>query len=1401
MGVLQTLLKRAGYIKDSSIITQKTALSSNFEKSSQKEALAINPLAMAFQQMNNSYGIRKSTMITMQTLRRMSRANWVDRTCIFTLRDEITGLKWDIVPTNPKAPYSETFRQYLIQLLKKPNSNRENWRSFIDKIVEDILVVDAGCIEKVRNGKGYISELYHVDGATIKPIYDERGIVSNPAYYQYLPGQKGNEPVAEFDNDDLIYIMWNPQGAVDTFGYGMSPVEAGLTVATAFLYAEMYNMQFFRTNTIPPVVINLGKDVPAGEVDKFRTFLASEIQGAQGYWTPIVGAFAEGFDIKELLKSPTEMAYKEYVTWQMRWKVALYRMSPQDIGFTLDQYKVEGEVQQQLSKNKAINSLKGVLKEFVDTEIIMDTGWDLSNANLEFAWIDDNPLDPQVQANVDKIYLDEGVYNINDVRARQGMELLKGGQIPMKVIGAQAIPIDPSPVEESENEGLRKSLQKSQEEYDYKSTQLDLPDDIAEKIKSFCKDIPDKFIYTNDDGLGREDNIHCTVLYGLSNKTTTNQIKSLCEDVSPIELKLGKVSMFENDEYDVLKIDVESESLNELNKKISDNVKAPGNDYPTYKPHITIAYMQKGTAGKYVGNDSFKGMTCSIDDLCFSNKKGEKTIIPLGTINVKKNFEERGLIVSMAGNQTAIAWMDDRGVTQPLFITDFGKNKGFLVKPDSLGERRGNESPVEEKASQYLRSLNVNTPEVRVMSYDEVLQLIPNSLKGDFTKWISLEPPYDSQFWRETWGDTRKNEKYIVTGFISGRDLNNESLNKDMQIQPESYKQAVSDFARLWLGERKYYLGDRKAGHYIVTTDGRGYGVDYTFFDDKDSWDKTNHKMPVRLQEINPVLYDMFKSDVMTHGDVIEKALKIRRRGDRKPMPQIQTLEKKFSIELQKRIYVWYKKAVHMPHLRRTPKRVVKANDFNANDVYVTDGQYIWQNNVKYPISVLDTADVPTAEDLQIPNASYRPFWDMGIDTAQIRLEPLTRQNITIHAPDLYAPQFDHRIDWLSNTLNETLRKDVNDTIVRGIDQGSTYNEIARDMEQTIGVNPNDPDMPLWRAEKIARTESQWALNEGMRQQYQEVGITQMNIVPAPDACDECLDAVKDNPYSVNQEDILPIHPNCRCDWAADQTDMLGEGDTGDTVDTADEGQNANFTPLITNPNLPEGYAETIMEAQKSKFKKADEGQWVTMPNGAHLLIGEDGKPVSGGGKGGGKGKTVGQIQQEHQSPALTKLENAGNTGDYKTLEKLQNENKGDTRFAIDKNQDYANYKAVNESNTNFFNTDKYSGLTPDQITGKVGDIYAKEGEVREFANDARWRVAYMSPNSVEYAAADPNLTTKYASSMKSGSKFDLPVAFKETVSSKPSIVFGNHRFGAAVYNGAPAVPVLLGFTKQAKYP
>jgi len=94
------------------------------------------------------------------------------------------------------------------------NMNGENMRVILDRVIEDLLILDAGVIEIVRSMDGKdIVALNSVDGATIRPVYNEYGELGEPAYYQFMFDKK----VAEFSMDDVVYMMANPQNDVDLF--------------------------------------------------------------------------------------------------------------------------------------------------------------------------------------------------------------------------------------------------------------------------------------------------------------------------------------------------------------------------------------------------------------------------------------------------------------------------------------------------------------------------------------------------------------------------------------------------------------------------------------------------------------------------------------------------------------------------------------------------------------------------------------------------------------------------------------------------------------------------------------------------------------------------------------------------------------------------------------------------------------------------------------------------------------------------------------------------------------------------------------------------------------------------------------------------------------------------------
>lgn len=147
--------------------------------------------------------------------------------------------------------------------------------------------------------------------------------------------------------------------------------------------------------------------------------------------------------------------------------------------------------------------------------------------------------------------------------------------------------------------------------------------DVPQKddILEFIKNIPNECVYEEaGENYGKEENPHVTVMYGLSPVEETRVKELLTKVPKKIMAELGQISKFSNADvpYDVLKIEVKSPHLNKIHEMIRKNF---DNNYkwPQYNPHVTLAYVKKGTCNEYVGNKTFEGMKVMFETFMYSN--------------------------------------------------------------------------------------------------------------------------------------------------------------------------------------------------------------------------------------------------------------------------------------------------------------------------------------------------------------------------------------------------------------------------------------------------------------------------------------------------------------------------------------------------------------------------------------------------------------------------------------------------------------------------------------------------------------------------------------------------------------------------------------------------------------
>ena len=227
--------------------------------------------------------VTETRLTPFKTLRAAADQIDILRRCIEAMKSKLTGLDWDIVlgedstekimaeenldEIRAKQKAKETFApeiNRLKQFWEMPDkSNGLVFADWLGMAVEEILVLDAWAVWAEKSVGGDLLGLQILDGSTIKPLIDDRGmrpVSPFPAYQQILYGfprsefsapDESTEADGEFSSDELAYMVKNRRTMTV---YGNSPTERALAIADIYLRRQQWLRKEYTDGVLPELM-------------------------------------------------------------------------------------------------------------------------------------------------------------------------------------------------------------------------------------------------------------------------------------------------------------------------------------------------------------------------------------------------------------------------------------------------------------------------------------------------------------------------------------------------------------------------------------------------------------------------------------------------------------------------------------------------------------------------------------------------------------------------------------------------------------------------------------------------------------------------------------------------------------------------------------------------------------------------------------------------------------------------------------------------------------------------------------------------------------------------------------------------------------------------------------------
>ncbi len=273
-----------------------------------------------------SYDIMRSMAVRSPTLRaifnlRKSQVSAFTRRPLFrgdrgfriTLKDE------DAKMSDKDRKIAYMLEEFFLNTGWEKSYHRPTFNGYMRKLLEDSLSIDNASTELVYDHVGRLHEFWAIDGGTIQIVIPDMWTPQTPL------GQESEEPiqyvqdiqgqvVAEYDSDELMLSIRNPQTSIAYYGYGISELETLVQEITTELFVLQWSQTVLSQGSIPDgLIIFKGNGFDEQTLEDFQRVyrnLASGVQSAGRLQALTVGP-TDSVELLSTHDKPRDMAFSE----------------------------------------------------------------------------------------------------------------------------------------------------------------------------------------------------------------------------------------------------------------------------------------------------------------------------------------------------------------------------------------------------------------------------------------------------------------------------------------------------------------------------------------------------------------------------------------------------------------------------------------------------------------------------------------------------------------------------------------------------------------------------------------------------------------------------------------------------------------------------------------------------------------------------------------------------------------------------------------------------------------------------------------------------------------------------------------------------------------------------------